>query len=302
MIRSAVLVRSGTAAQLLAVLLLAGCGDQRVASLAPFLGTWHQVDGLDAVPATAKAPTHRGFIAVSADTALIDIDGLPSGSVGIISISGDPAQGSSLLMLANGVRLFIAIGHGTCDFPVPDGHLVGDCAWIDVHAVRTNANGQDESLARLRLWSSSTVAASAMSATALSSAAVASASLPSANRPSGAAATVTPAGAVARTSPPPAPPAAIPQRDVAFTAAVAATGDQQLVAAAQTLLQLHASGDLPVITSTYRGTVLAAQRAVLQELGVALHGDAVALADANRRAAHLDDFSRAYQAWTRNAP
>jgi hypothetical protein len=89
----------------------------------------------------------------------------------------------------------------------------------------------------------------------------------------------------------------LPSNDRHFVDSVAATGDPQLLSTAYALIQLHGSGDPPLMQVVYRSRILTCQRDELHLLESAHDGDPLALAEATRRAAHLDGFTKAYSAW-----
>jgi hypothetical protein len=269
--------------------LLGGCGDERTAAVpAPFTGCWHQVTAVSRSGLGIDDPQELGFLTIGGSEAVCDLEGLPRGVVAISDFGGDPGLGSGRLVLANGLRLYLSVGHGAGGYAVPGGGMVGDSAWLDVHVLRAGAAGNEEPVARLRLWSAS---------------AVVTAALASAGRH--APAPLPPPEPAAAAPIPPAPSSAPPlQRacDRQFALAAAATGDQGLAAAAQALLRLHDQAGPAQVAAVFRAQVLAAQRELLQLLEQARHGDAFALSEANHRAVRLEDFTTAYAAWRRSAP
>jgi hypothetical protein len=287
--RAACSSRTLRAPQLAFSVMLCGCGDNRTAAVpAPFIGCWHQVTATSLSGLGIEDPQEQGFLSIGTSEALCDLEGLPRGVVAISDVGGDPGLGSGRLALANGLRLYLSVGHGAGDYAVPGGSVSGDAGWLDVHVLRATESGREEPVARLRLWSA------AAGATAARAFAGRHASAPPAALPASAPASLPP---VHRVEPP-------AQRDCdrQFAHAAAATGDQGLAAAAQSLLLLHdQAGPLPV-AAAFRAQVLTAQRELLQLLEQARHGDAVALRQANHRAARIEDFTAAYAAWRGSSP
>ncbi len=273
-------------AALAALVGLSGCMDSRTVTVgAPFTGSWHQVAAASLSGLGVEDPQERGFLTIGASETLCDLDGLPRGVVAISEVGGDPGLGSARLVLANGLRLYLSVGHGGGDYAVPGGSVVGDACWLDVHVLRGASDGAEEPVTRLRLWSALAVATAAV--------AYAGRHAP----------TPAPLDAAPASAPAPRSEATfVREGDRRFARAAAATGDQGLAAAARLLLRMQEQAGAAQVAAAFRAEVLSAQRELLQLLEQARSGDAVALSAADRHAACLEDFTTAYAAWRRSAP
>jgi hypothetical protein len=274
--------------------LLGGCGESRTAAVpAPFVGCWHQVAAASLSGLGIDDPREQGLLTIGTAEALCDLDGLPRGPVAISEFGGDPGLGSGRVVLANGLRLYLNVGHGAGDYAVPGGSVVGDAGWLDLHVLRATADGSEEPVARLRLWSAPAVATAALAFAARH--APSPPAVPALAAPASAPALSAPSAHVVGASLP-------RDADRRFTLAAAATGDQGLAAAALSLLRLHEQAGAAQVAATFRLEVLAAQRELLQLLEQARHGDAFALSEADHRAARLEGFTTAYAAWLASTP
>ncbi len=287
----------------LAAAALAGCGETRTASLpAPFTGTWHQVKAVNASGLGIDDPQEIGFLSLGDAQVLCDLDGLPKGATSIGELSVDAVQGSGRLALANGLRLYLVVGHGLADYAIPGGRVVGACDYLDVEFLRTSAGGGEETVRRLRLWSSSAVTAASLAVAERHTPTVVVAA-PIAPAPS----TTVPPVITTIPSRPVAEPSAsslpaVHGRDAVFTDAASSTGDQSLAAAALGLVRIRERGDDAELVAAYHRLVLSAQREVLALLDQARQGGSVELAEARKRSERLADFTRAYTAWTQGRP
>ncbi len=127
---------------LVAAILLGGCLEDRTAAVpAPFTGCWHQVAAASRSGLSIDDPQEVGLLTIGRSEVLCDLEGLPRGVVAIGEFGGDPGLGSGRLALANGLRLYLSVGHGAGDYAVPGGSVVGDAGWLDVHVLRATAAG-----------------------------------------------------------------------------------------------------------------------------------------------------------------
>ncbi len=143
-------------------LALGGCGSARTTAL-PCTGTWHLARSAPAAPTELADGDSQGWLAIAPDQVVGDVAGLPRGIAAVVAAQADPARGSAAIDLDNGVRLYLAGGHGAGEYAIPGGRVVGAADWLDVHAVRPTRDG-DQEVARLRLWSGESLVTAAKAA------------------------------------------------------------------------------------------------------------------------------------------
>jgi hypothetical protein len=118
----------------------------------PFAGTWYQMP-----KENNREPS--GFLAISDDRLLFNLDGLPRGSISIAHNDTDVGLRSGRLIGADGRVLYIAVAETISEQQAGNQRLYVPTVHLDVHWFALGAGPSDQPTAVLRLWPSTALAA-----------------------------------------------------------------------------------------------------------------------------------------------
>ena len=133
-------------------LLLFGCTAERSASVStPFIGTWYLRSSLD-------ADQPAGFIAISGQQIIFNVDGLTRGVMAINTNETDPSLRSGRIVGADGCTLFLGLGESLLEQQTDDVRLLSSNIHLDVYYFSPGAVPSGKPQLVVRLWPSAALA------------------------------------------------------------------------------------------------------------------------------------------------
>lgn len=128
----------------------------------PFAGTWYQMP---------KENVHEpsGFLAISQDHLLFNLNGLPRGSISIANNDTDVGLRSGRLIGTDGRVLYVAVAETISEQQAGKLRVLAPTTHLDVHWFPMGAGPSDQPTAVLRLWPASALAALSVQSATLTS-------------------------------------------------------------------------------------------------------------------------------------